>query len=224
MPMEKKSNFRSYRKKRSNYGLATRPVMMTKSVAFKRNNGILNRTFWFKKNGIITTDLNGNSYNVFNTRGLVNPATAPIGFDSLRVLYDQYKVLAICLRLYPANVGIEPDTVLLAQGGLLRGDTAVWSDQRFDTTAQSPTLISQVINVASCRMINSRRPYKRTLFRAKGYTTWGNTQGPATNDSWNGSIEVIINNATAQQAGGTAPVLWYYTLQYKILVRGRTQQ
>lgn len=211
----------TYRKK--SRALGTAPVMMNKIVAFKRQNQVFNRVFWFKFNGLLASDLGGNIYQSFNTRAINLAGQIPVGFDALKSLYDQYKILAIRLKLFPANVGIEPDATLLAAGGLFRGDTAVWSDQRFDFGAQNPTQISQVINIASCKMINSRRPYTRTLYRAKGYPTWANTQGPGTADSWNGSIELIVNNATPQQAGGSAPVLWYYTIQYKVMVRGRTQ-
>lgn len=218
---KKKWAVTTYKKK--SRALGTAPVMMNRLVAFKRQNQVFNRVFWFKFNGTIGSDLGGNVYQSFNTRAVNLAGTIPPGFDALKQLYDQYKILAIRLKLFPANVGIEPDTTLFAQGGLIRGDTAIWSDQRFDFAQQGPTQISQVINVASCKMINSRRPYSRTLYRAKGYPGWANTQGPGTADSWNGSIEMIVNNATPQQAGGASPLLWYYTLQYKVMVRGRTQ-
>lgn len=206
-------------------GLATKPKMMGRQVARKRFNQVHSRVFWFKRNGIIQTDLNGNAYQFWTGRELNAAPTAPVGWDALRSLYDQYKVLALKVRFFPANVGVEPDSVLIGgSNALLRGDVAVWNDQRFDLGGQTPSTIGEVINIASCRMINARRPYTRRIFRARGFPQWANTQGPATVDSWNGSIEMIINNATPQPAGGTAPVLWYYTVQYKVLVRGRTQQ
>lgn len=205
------------------YGLATRPRMMTRTVARKRFNQVHARVFWFKRNGLIQPDLVGENYSFWNGRELNNAATAPVGWNELRSLYDQYKVLGIKLRLFPANVGVEPDSAVFASNALLRGDVAVWNDQRFDGTTTSPTNINQVINIASCKMINARRPYTRRIFRARGYPGWANTQGPATQDPWNGSIEMLINNASPAPATGTAPTLWYYTVQYKVLVRGRTQ-
>lgn len=205
----------------SNY-LATRPRMMPRTLAFKRMNQVSSKVFWFKVNGELLSDAAGNRYSRFLTRDLDPAAIAPVGWTALKSLYDQYKVLAIKLRLFPSNVGIESDSAIFASNALLRGDTVVWSDQRFDAAVQPPTSISEIINNASAKMINSRRPYSRTLYRPRGQPTWGDTQGPNL-DSWNGSIELLVNNASPAPAVGNIPVLYYYTLQYKVLVRGRTQ-
>lgn len=202
-------------------GLATRPRMMPKTLARQRHNQISTKVFWFKRNGILQTNLAGNHYTAFRTQEINVPATTPVGWPAVKTLYDQYKVLALKVRFFPANVGVEPDSVLIGgSNALLRGDTAVWSDQRYDGT--TPASITEVINNASTKMINSRRAYTRTLFRARGHPDWGDTQTP-NNDPWDAAIEILINNATPQPVGGTGPVLWYYTIQYKVLVRGRRQ-
>lgn len=224
MPFRRRYNARRPRRRpRRVPGLATRPRMMGTMVARKRFQQVHTRVFWFKRNGFINPDLAGNNYSFWNGREINVPATTPVGWDALKTLYEQYKVLAIKVKLFPANVGVEPDSALFASNALLRGDVAVWNDQRFDTATPAPTNINEVINIASCRMINARRPYSRRIFRARGYPQWANTQGPSTVDSWNGSIELLINNATPAPATGPAPTLWYYTVQYKIAVRGRTQ-
>lgn len=202
-------------------GIATRPRMMPRSLAVKRFNQVSTKVFWFKKNGLIQPDLAGKIYSFWTTHQF--DASPPTGWAQLRQLYDQYKVLAIKVRWFPANVGIEPDSALFASNALLRGNTAVWSDQRYDPLAAAPTTISDIINNASTRIINSRLPYSRVLYRATGNPEWAQTQGPNTVDSWNGSIEMLTTDATPAPAGGTAPTLWFYTVQYKIVVRGRTQ-
>lgn len=208
--------------------LATRPRMMTRRQRFKRSNQVSTKVFYFKINGTLVSDGNGNIYRAWTGRNLNTGSPGipvPQGWTALKELYDQYKVLALHLRLYPANVGIEPDATLLAAGGLLRGNAVVWTDQRFDSTANAPTQINQVISNASTHMLPTRGFYRRSLFRARGYPTWANTQGPATVDSWNGSIELLVNNATPASLVPpiATPLLWYYTLTYKVIVRGRTQ-
>lgn len=222
MPYTKRYNRRrpAYRRRRRVPGLATRPRMMPRTLAMKRMNQVGTKVFWFKRNGIITPNLAGTRYSYWRTQEINDPQTTPIGWPAVKTLYDQYKVLAIKVRLFPANVGIESDSAIFASNALLRGDTVVWTDQRYQPNA--PATISEVINNASTKMINSRRPYARTLFRARGNPEWGDTQS-ALPDSWDGSIEMLFNNASPAPATGTAPTLWYWTVQYKVLVRGRRQ-
>ena len=211
---------RNRRAARRRLGLATYPRMMPRTLAAKRMNQVGTKVFWFKRNGIISPDLAGSRYSFWRTQEINVPATTPVGWPAVKTLYDQYKVLAIKLRLFPANVGIESDSAIFASNALLRGDTVVWSDQRYQPNA--PTNVSEVINNASARMINSRRPYTRSLFRPRGNPEWGDTQS-ATNDSWDGALEMLFNNASPAPAAGAPPTLWYWTIQYKILVRGRRQ-
>lgn len=203
--------------------LATRPRFMSRRMKFKRMNQVQGRVFYFKRNSFISADLAGNAYTYMSTRQLNDIQTQPVGWDALKLLFDQYKVLAMKVRMFPANVGVEPDSSVFAANALFRGDTIVWSDQRFDPVLQNPTSISEVINYASARMINSRAPYTRTIYRAKGYPGWANTRGPPTQDPWNASIEIITNNATPSTPQAAGPTLWYYTVQWKVLVRGRIQ-
>lgn len=211
---------RRYYYKRKSPGFSTYPRFIPRSLSFKRKNQVSTKTFWFKRNGQILSNLGGTNFTFWRTREINDTNTTPVGWPALKTLYDQYKVLAIKVKLFPANVGIEPDTVLLAAGGLFRGDAIVWSDQRYEPNA--PADINQVINYASASMLNPRAPFTRTLYRPSGTPEWGDTQSQIP-DSWDGAIQLLINNATPQQTGGTAPVLWYFTISYKILVRGRRQ-
>lgn len=214
---------KTYKKKRRTAGLATRPKFVPRKLATKRWHGVDTKIFYFKRNATALADGDGVYYNSFRARELTdNPADYP-QFTLLKSIYDQYKVLAIQVKFYPANVGIEPhDTLLLTDYTLLRGQTVVWNDQRTDNTVV-PTQISQVINNASMHMCNSRRPFKRTIYRAKGFPEWGAIQPPATDDSWGGSIQVLTTGATAASITPpvTAPLLWYFTVSYKVIFRSR---
>lgn len=204
-------------------GLATVPRMMSKSLTFKRSQQISTKVFYFKQNGVISPDLAGNYYGNWRSANFLT-APAPFGVLDLFGLYDQYKILGYTVKWFPANVGIEPDSALFVSSGLLRGDCITWTDQRFEPTNPQPVNISGVINNASCKMINPRRPYRRSIYRSKGNPEWGSCQNYTTApDSWDSSIEMLVNGATASTATAT-PVLFYYTVQWKIVVRGRRQE
>lgn len=213
----------AYRRRRIP-GLATRPRMMPRTLALKRYQQVGTRVFWFKQNGNLSTNLIGDINYSWRTRDMmVQPA--PYGIQDCFNLYDQYKILALKVKFFPAFVGAEPDATLFPGGGLQRGDTVVWSDQRFDPGAQLNVLISQVINNASAKMINSRRPYSRTIYRSRGNPHWGSCQDyQAVPDPWSAAVEILGNNYRPS-ATPTTPgqVFWYYTVQWKVLFRGRRQ-
>ena len=215
------------RPRRRNNPLATVPRMMPKSYAFKRLNQVATKVFWLKLNGQVDVPTNpqGGGTSIWRTRG-VNQLPVPFGKNEIFTLYDQYKILAMKVKWHPANVGIEPGVTDSGIPGFVtqtaRGDQLIWSDQRVDPSLQVPTLISEVVSNASARMINPRRPYSRTIYRPKGVPAWGSCVDFQTNpDSWNAAIYMLINNATPTSVTGRP--LWYYTLTYKVLVRGRRQ-
>ena len=211
-----------YRKKYPKIaGLATKPQLMSRTYAFKRKNQVSTKVFWFKINGQTDVDVAGNNLSIFRTRGFYQGPVLPQGQTAIFELYDQFKVLGMRVRWFPADVGIEPGQVI-NQAVLFRGDQIVWSDQREDPAQQVPQTISEVINNASARMINPRRPYTRVIYRPTGTTTWGSCVNPnAQPDSWSGAIYQLINNATPSATSGRP--LWYYTLTWKVVVRGRRQ-
>lgn len=204
-----------------NYGLATRPRWMTRSHKMKRVNQVSTHTFWFKENGTLGSDLAGNIYKAWRTRDFF---TLPLAqHNNLALLFDQYKILAMQIRFFPANVGIEPDSSFFVANALQRGATFVWSDQRHDGQVTIPTNLNQVINMGSGRMINSRRSYTRTIYRSKGYPGWAGIEATATADPWDASIEMFAEGLLPPTAGQTAPTVWYWTRAYKVLYRGRRQ-
>lgn len=211
---------RRYRRRRRRCvrGLATVPRMMPSSLARQRWNNASSKTFFIKDSGTLITDLTGSIQRKWSVQDVYSVPQ----FNTLGQLYDQFKVLAITIRLYPANVGIEPDPSLLPVGsnGLLRGNAGVWCDQR-PATVGFPGTIVQMINYGSAKLINPRRPYKRTMFRATGFNSWGGIQTAAINDSWRGEIKLLQVDATPAVVGSPPPTLWYWSRTFKIIYRGR---
>ncbi len=206
------------RRRRYGRALATVPRMMPRGLAFKRMNQVSTKVFWFKYNGQLATDIQtDDAYLAFLTQDLISPAVGVPQYPSVFQLYDQYKVLAMKVKLFPANIGTEPSSWV--QGAWNRGDHIMWSDQRFEANAQIPILINQVINNASAKMIDPRRMYSRTLYRPKGHSEWGSCQEFTSNpDSWRGAIQFLANNSSSGR------VLYFYTVQFKVVVRGRRQE
>lgn len=224
MPFVTRRRFRRRRApaRRRVQGLATVPRMMPRTYAMRRKNQVATKVFWFKLNGQLSSQpILDYNYFAFRSRGFTTEpgggaSTVPQR-DAIFSLYDQFKVLAISVKWFPCNVGTEPGQVL-SQGIFNRGDHVIWSDQRFDDSATIPIQISEVLNHGSARMIQPRRFQARTMYRPKGHPEWGSCEAPQTiQDSWNGAIQMLVNNVTP------ARPLWYYTLTYKVLVRGRRQ-
>lgn len=217
-----RTRFARNTRRRPPAGLATRPRMMPRALARKRFNQVSTKTFWFKDNGTISNTVTGTYYTPFLTQNLVT--STPPGFDDLCKLYDEFKVLGMYIKFFPANVGIEADSALFVSNGLLRGDAIVYSDQRGDVVPSAPQSISDKINQASCRMINPRRPYSRAIFRSTGNPDWGGcesiTQQP---DQWVGGIYIFGQNTSILTLPALPLTLWYWTRTYKVIVRGRIQ-
>lgn len=226
-PSRRKYRPRRYRPRRPR-GLAVVPRMMPRALARQRKNQVGTRVMWFKYNN--TIDAVESEFTLWRANGPELLANAQ--FQSMCSIYDQYKVIGFKLRLFPANVGIESHDQFLGQDfTLLRGNHIVWTDQRLDPTVADPTSISQIINTASARMINPRRPYTVSLYRPRGQPLWGACEGlpppfppapTATPDPWSGCIAHFYQDATNSQPGAPQ-ALYFYTIQYKVVFRGRRQ-
>ena len=214
----------AYRRRKLQTGLAVVPRLMSRSYRFKRMNQVDTRTAWFKYNG--TIDLNDQPFQYYEFRTASLYASNPNGWQEFLRLYDQFKILGFTYKLFPANVGTEPfsnqgSAVPGAPFYLNRGNHCIWSDQRLDGTVQSPTTIAEVINTASARLINARRPYTRSIWRPKGKPLWGSTRNLIQQpDTWTGVINHLIEGGT-QQAQGVLKPIYYYTVTFKVCFRGR---
>jgi len=240
MPYVRRRKFnyaKRYRKR--NYGtrripgLAARPRMMPRALARKRYNQVSTKTFWFKANGTINVDNNAFKFIEYRTTALL-PQLNPQGWAEATAMFDQYKVMGMTYRLFPANVGTESTGRDPTLGGttpsnliplpINRGNHCLWLDQRFDGSVQQPTSIGDVINTASARLINPRRPYRISIWRPTGKPKWGSTRSLTTNpDDWTGVINHIVEGATPLPPATPQPQIpiYYYTLQWKVVFRGR---
>lgn len=217
---------RNYRRRKTRRGgaLATRPRMMTRTKAFKRLNQVSTHVMYFKTNGVINTPIIPAVTRYLEFRGVQALGNIP-QFQGQSQYYDQYKLLGFKVRWFPANVGIEShDATLGTDFTLKRGNQVIWSDQRFDPAQPQPTAISDIINTASARLINPRRPYSRALWRPKGKYIWGSMKDYATTgaDPWTGVIQQFIQDSTNSTVANPA-TLFFYTIMYKVVFRGRIQ-
>jgi hypothetical protein len=198
-----------------------RKKFVPRGLAAKRAQALDTKVFYFKTNGVGQTDQAGQMFQKWNSRAVTQTPGAFPQFQAVSAIYDQFKVLAIRVRFYPANVGVEShDTLIGTDLTLIRGNTINWLDQRADDLF-APSSIAEVINDASMRMVNSRRPFSRTIFRGRGFPEWGAIQNTALNDSWNGSISVLTVDASPAPITGPAPTLYYWTANYKVIFRAR---
>lgn len=230
MPYKKSLRKRRPRRKRIP-GIATTSKFMPSRLKAQRFNQVSTKTFYFKTNGIIQPSTAGSYQQNWNTRDLAPTVFPPANFDALARLYEEYKVLAMNVRIFPANVGTESNWTQTAPAPgvpsvprtLDRGDCVIWNDQA--PPFKNPASVGDIINFASCKMINARRPFARKIFRAKGHPEWGRLAATGfVPDSWDGQISLAgFLATTAPSPPALPPTLWYFTRSYKILVRGRSQ-
>lgn len=213
---------RYYRRRRI-YG--TKASFMPKQLSLERYGQVSTRTFWFKQSGTIASDQQGRVSKAFATQFppvvAGQPYRMPPIADSTTAarMYNEYKVLAIKVRLFSANIGDES-----AGQGQFRGNTVTYLEQNVAAwNATLPNQVVQVINRGSCNMIPSRvSKHTRVLYRPKGIPEWGNCD-PNTlaadrePDPWKGGLYILGETATP-----SIPILWYYVVTYKMIYRGRT--
>lgn len=223
MPYTRKPRRRFRR--RNVAGLATRPRMMPRSLAIKRKYGVDTKVFWFKENGRINTVSTSYQYNHWRTTDIAVQG-APASFFALCKLFDQYKLLGMKVRVYPVNPQIDVNPSGGApQQPLKRGNVAIWQDQRFDPGVVYPVEISEIIGNNNTKIVNPRRQFSASLWRPKGKSIWGSTKNLAqpptgSGDPWVAEINMLINDCTIMPAQ-YALQMYFYTVQYKVIFRGR---
>lgn len=222
--------FRKKRIKRRTKLYATKASMMSKSLAKKRYGQVSTKTFYFKGAGTIDVGPGGVTNFAWRTQNGADPVSLPLipgDYSTVAELYQEYKVLAVKVRLFAANIGVESDPEIGTNNPFNRGNTVMYIDQDINPNEQAPGLITNVINQGSCRMIPSRcDKYTKVMYRAKGNPDWGccDTNVPVASrqpDSWFAGIFLLGNNASSNIPNKQ---LWYYTVTYKVLFRGRNYQ
>lgn len=214
-------------KRRRIPGIVVAPRMYTRTQAAKRRQNISTKVFYIKDNGEIRSDITGAVERIWSAEDIYTstPANLP-QWPLITPLFEQYKVLAMTIKLFPANVGIEPHDAAIGQDfTLFRGNHIVWTDVRPGAASPFPIQIKEIINQGSARMIHPRRGYSRTIYRATGFSPWGSLELPTEADSWKGTINLLVNHASVWNpiSQSDAPLLYYWTRTYKVLLRGRRQ-
>lgn len=229
MPYKRRAT-RYRRKRRNPYG--TKAKFVPRGLAVKRYNQISTKTFYFKGNGTIGAGGGGNGIAGWGTRIRVVPPIPQVPYftpgvpaDFLRVsrCYSEYKILAIKLNLYPANVGTESDLPGASTNPFQRGNCVTWQEHNLATGIQLPGTIDQVMNLGSAKMTVPRHRHTRVLYRPKGFPGWGQCDSDIPQqrwalDPWWGSIFWIINGATSN-----GPPISFFKVTYKVIFRGRNK-
>lgn len=229
---KKKTN--GYKKRKRNlYGTVAR--FMPNRLKQERSAQVSTRTFFFSSSGTINSDNSGRTVASWQTQA-VNPIPGlpnrmPLIADSNFVaeLYNEYRVEAIKVTIYSANIGTEVGEIRnLGSGppyeGFDRGNTVMFFDQEIRPNETLPDNIIDCINIGSCKMIPSRvSKYTRVLYRKKGINLWGccdrNVEvADRAPDPWYGGIHLI--GQFARLGLGVRP-LWFFSVTYKISFRGR---
>jgi len=218
---------RKYTRKKRAYA---RRKFIPRGLAIKRSQQISTKTFYFKANGTIHTDVSGNINAAWLTK-IVHAATPtlpsyltpPAVADWKRVasLYSEYKVLALRIKLFPSNVGTEADLPGLSTNPFQRGNALTYFDQSLAQGQTLQTNLQQVLNLGSSKMFTPRRFHTRTINRPKGFPGWGecDPEIPAPtrkSDPWWGGIFLLINGATPN-----SPPISFHQVIYKVIFRGR---
>lgn len=161
-------------------------------------------------------------------------------FEKIATIWEEYKVLKIITKFYPANIGGES---LTSQDGaqpnpnsliptFARGNVVTWVDPQGDDGPV--TNIISVMAKASARIIQPRRFHKRYLNRPRsGYPTWGRLTTAAvgqpgsiqTLDTWQPAIRLFGENFQPPNTppGSGSPIFYYVEVLYKILFRSRQE-
>lgn len=216
---------RHARRRRNIYG--TRATFVPRGLAIKRANQIQQRVMYFKAAGTIAsfptpaTGLAQFGWRTNDQSGAVPTPLIPDDFTTAAELYQEYKILAIRVRIFAANVGAELITTGPPVTELNRGNTVIYKDNDIKPSEPLPDNIVDVINYGSAKLIPSRvSRWTTNLFRPKGFPKWGccDPNVPAaerTADAWNGGIFLLTTQCTPGQT------LWFHQVTYKVAFRGR---
>lgn len=186
---------------------------------------------WFKTvNTISTTTSNG--WLKFNVQADSADCSLQetLQFTKYGTIWDEYKILKVVAKFYPAHVGSESVVSEAASQTLaprfFRGNVVTWIDPQGDS--QLVTNIISVMGKPSAKLSNPRRFLKRWMDRPRsGYPTWGHLDPQGiiqTKDPWNGQIRLFGEGFTPQPlAEPNLQVYYFAEVLYKILFRSRQE-
>lgn len=180
--------------------------------------------FWFKITGQINT-LGGPNTGIVFQRFLPNQITLNSQFDRYGWLYEQFKVLQMNVKFFPANVGAEQVSTIAALPNYIRGNILTYTEQA-PIAANPPTNIGSVMSLPSARIHQPRSLIKRWINRPRGgrYLDWtlidhvAATGAPAfQTEAFDSQIRIYGNNWINDT---TVPV-YFYEQYFKVIFRSR---
>lgn len=187
---------------------------------------------WFKGVGFLRADNAGILRFTMSQNSAQSLLSDAVQFTKYATIWEEYKILKMMVKFYPARVGSEslthdanPGPGIDIQPLFYRGDAVTWVDPQGDSSAVNAVI--EVMGKPSAKIVNARRFHKRWLDRPKsGYPTWGKlTQGGgiALPDPWDGMIRMFGDNFSPPgPAGQPYTTIHYWTNTfYKVLFRSR---
>lgn len=155
--------------------------------------------FWFKKCSDIPADGSGNLFLRINAND-----TFPIpNFVNMCRSFEQYKVLKVIAKFYPAFVGSETTTQTATNNGFRRGNVITWIDQPPLGLQPTGGQISTLMGFPSARLHQTRATIKRWMNRPSGgrFMDWAYITHPTAlgvpqiaPDAWNSEIRIFGDN------------------------------
>lgn len=218
------------RRRRRNYGrkpgapLGRAPRW---NLPMRVSQGLTRNVFCFKATGAVPvsgTDTQlGRIYEVTKPNDVLEIEA----FTRFAWSFEQYKVLKVVMKWFPASVGSESVNPTLFH----RGNLVSWVDQP-PLMADTPVGINEIMSLPTARIQQPRRFFKRFINRPRGgrYLDWSPIQhilpggAPApTEDKWNTQIKCYGDNFGAGDPSPpmTKPPYFFFENLFKVVFRAR---
>lgn len=201
-----------------------RPYRRTRTLAAKRGQNLSTSVQWFKKCGDIKAASPGGIIFDRITPNDVFPVPA---FINVCRNWEQYKVLKVVAKYYPAYVGSESSTSAVA--GYRRGNTVTYIDQPpLNVGTPNPGAITVIMGFPSAKLHQSRATVKRWMTRPRGAVTneWSlishpTALGPPTidPDSWISEIRMFGDNYSTNPT--TQKAYWFTEMWFRVVFRSK---
>ena len=181
--------------------------------------------FWFKATGAVEVEPNGDIY----TRVSPNNVTLISAFNNFARSYEQYKVLKVVAKFFPASVGSEGVNPALFH----RGNICSYIDQP-PVEIVPPNGLNDVMSLPSAKLFQPRRFHKRYINRPKGGRTnvWPLIEHDAAgnpavqSETWETQIKLFGDNFAPGPLPGNVPMppYFFFEVYFKVVFRSRYTQ
>lgn len=193
------------------------------------NQNLSKDVFWFKKCGDIPANASGELY----LRITPNDIFPIPSFVNMCRNYEQYKVLKVITKFYPAYIGSETSTQSPANNGFRRGNVVTYIEQPPFDPQPTAGQISLVMGFPSAKLHQTRSTIKRWMSRPSGgrYLDWSRIQhfppnqqnlvpypNPAP-DPWDSEIRIFGDNFSTTPANNKP----YFFVEYLFQVIFRSK-